>query len=73
MKLRGQQQMQLDGLPHRCTICGSVLTDPVSIHNGIGPECDKKVGALRDNKLTRKRGSIGTVIDRFVDLWSSDD
>lgn len=28
----------------RCRICNKKLTNPVSIHSGIGPECSKKVG-----------------------------
>ncbi len=32
----------------RCRICGRTLTDPESIQRGIGPECARKLGLLKD-------------------------
>jgi len=34
-----------------CCICGANLTDPESIHRGIGPECVKKIQAQRIMRL----------------------
>lgn len=43
MKLHGQAEPVI-----RCMRCGRVLTNPVSQHYGIGPECMSKLGFVCD-------------------------
>lgn len=43
MKLHGQAEPVI-----RCMRCGRVLTNPVSQHYGIGPECMSKLGLVCD-------------------------
>ena len=42
----------------RCLRCGRILTDPVSIARGVGPECWKKRG-------NEKPMSIGDILERI--------
>ena len=43
----------------RCIRCNKILTDPISIQNGIGPECAKKTGQA---PAPKKRGRVYAAI-----------
>lgn len=57
MKLHGQAQTVI-----RCMRCGRQLTNPVSQHYGIGPECMSKLGLVCD--IT----DIETIKKKLVDV-----
>ena len=59
MKLHGQAEPVI-----RCMRCGRVLTNPVSQHYGIGPECMSKLGLVCDVE------DIDTIKKKLVEvIW----
>ena len=57
MKLHGQAEQVV-----RCMRCGRLLTNPVSQHYGIGPECMSKLGFVCDID------DVATIKKKLVDI-----
>lgn len=65
---RGMVYMNLHGLGEpviQCLRCGKTLTNPVSRHYGIGPECMSKLGIVADIE------DVDTIKEQLVNVkWS---
>ena len=62
---RGMVYMHLHGVGEpviRCLRCGKTLTNPVSRHYGIGPECMSKLGIVADIE------DVDTIKKKLVDV-----
>ena len=57
MKLHGQAEPVI-----RCMRCGRLLTNPISQHYGIGPECMSKLGLVCDID------DVDTITKKLVDV-----
>jgi len=62
---RGMVYMHLHGVGEpviRCMRCGKTLTNPISRHYGIGPECMSKLGIVADIN------DVDTIKKKLVDV-----
>lgn len=57
MKLHGKGEQEI-----RCMRCGRTLTNPISKHYGIGPECMSKLGLVCDIN------DVETIKEKLVDI-----
>jgi hypothetical protein len=54
----------------RCSRCGTELTVPASIHNGLGPDCAKKSGWRKADQVAAYRAAEAAA-ENFNDRWAA--